>query len=250
MLADLYAFEAANDPDGADQGRLARCGLGRDRRHEVRGRLRRLRRRRQLGRDSSKKQDDPGSGRVRGRHRLAAAVPGLPDPFVAQSVPTAVIRFKDDAEGDDTVLVSELTGFPFIPGAARIHRVDEHGNRPCSPSGFTNIMDIVRGKHGDLWVLSIDDDSLFPPIGPSTDGAIYRSREGRRLDEARASGRHADRAGRHRVRQPLELAARHEQGHARRGRRGAPDQAAQGHVARPEGRRALRGAPRYGPGHG
>ena len=93
---------------------------------------------------------------------------------MAQSVPTSVIRFKDDAEGDDTVLVTELTGFPFMPGAARIHRVDEHGNQTVFASGFTNIMDIVRGKHGDLWVLSIDDDSLFPPIGPSTDGAIYR----------------------------------------------------------------------------
>ena len=197
-----------------------------------------------------KKQDDLRALHVRGHRRLAAAFLGLPDPFTAQSVPTSVIRFKDDAEGDDTVLVSELTGFPFIPGAARIHRVDEHGNSTVFASGFTNIMDMVRGKHGDLWVLSIDDDSLLPPIGPSTDGAIYRVSKKGVIDEAHASGRHPDGAGRHRVRQPLERAARHEQGHARRGRRGAPDQAAQGHVARPEGRRALRGAPRYGPGHG
>ena len=161
-----------------------------------------------------------------------------------------MIRFKDDAEGDDTVLVSELTGFPFIPGSARIHRVDEHGNSTVFASGFTNIMDMVRGKHGDLWVLSIDDDSLLPPIGPSTDGAIYRvSRKGVTTKLTLPAGT-LDGAGRHRVRQPLERAARHEQGHARRGRRGAPDQAAQGHVVHWLG--APRGArrPSLWSGHG
>jgi hypothetical protein len=98
----------------------------------------------------------------------------LPNPFTVQSVPTGVIGFRDDAQGDDTVLVTELTGFPFMPGVARIHRVDDKGNSTIFASGFTNLMDLTRGKHGDIWVLSIDDDSLFPPIGPSTDGAIYR----------------------------------------------------------------------------
>lgn len=178
VLADLYAFETANDPDGTISGGS-------------------------LGPDSDPTDvtrfeggyavsDAGGNSVVTVKHKTVAllsvfegvtvsppAFTGLPDPFVAQSVPTAVIKFKDDAEGDDTVLVTELTGFPFIPGAARIHRVDEHGNQSVFATGFTNIMDIARGKHGDLWVLSIDDDSLFPPIGPSTDGAIYRlSRSG------------------------------------------------------------------------
>jgi hypothetical protein len=98
---------------------------------------------------------------------------GLP-PSTAQSVPTGVIKYNDDAQGDDTVLVTELTGFPFVPGVARIHRVDDKGNSTIFASGFTNLMDLTRGKHGDIWVLSIDDDSLFPLLGPSTDGAIYR----------------------------------------------------------------------------
>jgi hypothetical protein len=173
LLADLYAFETANDPDGAISGGTP-------------------------GPDSDPTDvtkfdggyavaDAGGNSVVTVKRKSVAALSvfagvsvsppaflGLPDPFVAQSVPTAVIKYKDDAEGDDTVLVTELTGFPFIPGAARIHRVDEHGNQTVFAGGFTNIMDIVRGKHGDLWVLSIDDDSLFPPIGPSTDGAVYR----------------------------------------------------------------------------
>ncbi len=173
VLADLYAFEAANDPDGAVSG--GSPGADSDVTDVTRF---------EGGYAVS---DAGGNSVVTVRHKTVAAlavfegvtvspppVTGLPPSFVAQSVPTAVIRYKDDAEGDDTVLVSELTGFPFIPGAARIHRVDEHGNQTVFAGGFTNIMDIVRGKHGDLWVLSIDDDSLFPPIGPSTDGAVYR----------------------------------------------------------------------------
>jgi hypothetical protein len=174
VLADLYAFEKANDPDGAVSG--GSPGADSDPTDVARF-------------DGGYIVSDAGGNSVVTvkRRTLAAlavfegvtvfppAVPGAPPgPFVAQSVPTAVINFKDDAEDDDTVLVTELTGFPFVPGAARIHRVDEHGNQSIFAGGFTDIMDIVRGKHGDLWVLSIDDDSLFPPIGPSTDGAIYR----------------------------------------------------------------------------
>ena len=40
-------------------------------------------------------------------------------------------------------------------------------------SGFTNAMDLAFDKHGTLWVLEIDHDSLFGPVGPSTDGAIF-----------------------------------------------------------------------------
>ena len=99
---------------------------------------------------------------------------GLPDPFTAQAVPTSVIRFKDDAEGDDTVLVSELTGFPFSRVVHRIHRVDEHGN-------FDRVRERVRGHdRPGPWQArpplgAVDRRRLPPPpIGPSTDGAIYR----------------------------------------------------------------------------
>jgi len=175
VLADLYAFETANDPDGSIKGGTP-------------------------GPDS----DVTDVAKFEGGYAVADAGGnsvllvkkkkpirvlsvfegvdisppppgfGLPDPFTAQSVPTGVIAYNDDAQGDDTVLVTELTGFPFMPGVARIHRVDDKGNSTIFASGFTNLMDLTRGKHGDIWVLSIDDDSLLPPIGPSTDGAIYR----------------------------------------------------------------------------
>lgn len=173
VLADLYAFETANDPDGSIPGGTP--GPDSDPTDVTKF-------------EGGYAVSDAGGNSVLlvkkktisvlstfpGIDVHPPAFLGLPDPFTAQSVPTAVIKFKDDAEGDDTVLVTELTGFPFMPAVARIHRVDDHGNSTVFASGFTNIMDIVKGKHGDLWVLSIDDDSLLPPIGPSTDGAIYR----------------------------------------------------------------------------
>jgi len=173
VLADFYAFETANDPDGAVKGGTP--GPDSDVTDVAKF-------------EGGYAVSDAGGNSVLWVKRKTIKVLsvfagvdvdppaflGLPSPFTAQSVPTGVIKFDDDRQGDDTVLVTELTGFPFMPGAARIHRVDEKGNSTIFASGFTNLMDLTRGRHGDIWVLSIDDDSLLPPIGPSTDGAIYR----------------------------------------------------------------------------
>ena len=70
--------------------------------------------------------------------------------------------------------MSQLTGFPFPVGAANVYRVDHKtGDAQVFASGFTNIMDLAFDGNGTLWVLEIDHDSLFPPVGPSTDGAIF-----------------------------------------------------------------------------
>jgi hypothetical protein len=171
VLADFFAFETANDPDGSIKGGtpgpdsdvtdIAKFEGGYAVTDAGGNSLLLVKKKKQIKVLSVFEGIDvtPGGG--------------LP-PSTAQSVPTGVIKYNDDAQGDDTVLVTELTGFPFVPGVARIHRVDDKGNSTIFASGFTNLMDLTRGKHGDIWVLSIDDDSLFPLLGPSTDGAIYR----------------------------------------------------------------------------
>ena len=88
-------------------------------------------------------------------------------------MPTAVIKFRDDKSGDDTVLVTELTGFPFVPGAARIHRVNDHGTSTMFADGFTNIMDIDRQARRPVGAVDRRRRPV-PADGPSTDGAIYR----------------------------------------------------------------------------
>ena len=53
----------------------------------------------------------------------------LPDPFPLQAVPTNVIPGPDGA-----LYVSQLTGFPFIPGAARIYESSAAPRRRSTPT--------------------------------------------------------------------------------------------------------------------
>jgi hypothetical protein len=92
--------------------------------------------------------------------------PSGADQIPMQAVPTGVVS---GPHGD--YFMSQLTGFPFPVGGANVFRVDRHsGEASVFASGFTNIMDLAFDRHGTLWVLEIDHDSL---LGPGTDGAIY-----------------------------------------------------------------------------
>src|SRR6185437_13872070 len=64
-----------------------------------------------------------------------------------------------------------LTGFPFIPGAANVYKVDTRtGAQTVVASGFTNLMDHAFGRDGTLYALSIDDNGL---LAEGNEGAIY-----------------------------------------------------------------------------
>ncbi len=110
--------------------------------------------------------------------RLAPTPPFLPQPpnpaqIPMQSVPTSVVRGPDGA-----LYVSELTGFPFQVGAARIHRVVPGQPSTVFATGFTNVIDLEFDAHGNLYVLEIDRNSLLAPspIGRlarvNTDGSV------------------------------------------------------------------------------
>jgi len=61
-----------------------------------------------------------------------------------QSVPTAVAQAPDGS-----LLVGELTGFPFPVGGARVYRVPQNGGTPVVvATGFTNIIDIAVDSAG------------------------------------------------------------------------------------------------------
>jgi hypothetical protein len=107
----------------------------------------------------------------------------VPDPaggpqVTMQAVPTAVVRGPDRR-----YYVGQLTGNPFPVGAANVYRVNpRNGAMSVFAGGFTNVIDLAFGRHGTLYVLELDHDSV---TGPGTDGAIYAvSRTGakRRLD--------------------------------------------------------------------
>jgi hypothetical protein len=75
-----------------------------------------------------------------------------------QAVPTSVAR------GPDGVLyVGELTGFPFPLGGARIYRVVPGEEPQVYAEGFTNIIDLVFEDDGSLLVLENAKNSILSP---------------------------------------------------------------------------------------
>lgn len=87
--------------------------------------------------------------------------------FPVQSVPTSVTV---GANGD--IFVGELTGSPFVVGAARVYRIPSAGGTPVVvASGFTNIIDIAVTAAGVGYVLEHDADGIR---GPGVNGRLIR----------------------------------------------------------------------------
>jgi hypothetical protein len=80
---------------------------------------------------------------------------GLPDPFPMQAVPTNVVVGPDGA-----LYVSQLTGFPFPPGAANIYRVEPGSAPEVYAGGLTNVTDLAFDHHGNLYVVEIAANGL------------------------------------------------------------------------------------------
>ncbi|HEU5486287.1 MAG TPA: ScyD/ScyE family protein, partial [Microlunatus sp.] len=86
--------------------------------------------------------------------------PGTQIPY--QEVPTSVATKGHDG----AYYVSQLTGFPFPPGQANIHRVDPRtGNTTIYASGLTNVTDLAF-KGRTLYAVQISAEGLLNgPIG-------------------------------------------------------------------------------------
>jgi hypothetical protein len=90
--------------------------------------------------------------------------PGAPIP--PQAVPTSVVKGPDGF-----YYVSQLTGFPFPAGKAKIFRVNPTtGAVTTFATGFTNLMDLAFDRDGTLYALSIDKDGL---LTPEDEGALW-----------------------------------------------------------------------------
>lgn len=90
-----------------------------------------------------------------------AFICGLPETMPAQAVATSVAVGPDGA-----YYVGELTGFPGEPGKSRVWRVEpgtRHAQCGASPAcrvvaeGFTSIVDLAFGPKGTLYVVEIDE---------------------------------------------------------------------------------------------
>jgi len=156
-LADVAGYEASANPDGgaidsnpqavqvglrgaavADAGGNSLVRVGFDRRFET------------LAAFDSRMVDAPP---------FLGQPPGTQIPM--QSVPTGVVS------RGGAYFVSELTGFPFQVGAARVHRVVPGQPPQVYATGLTNAIDLDFGPDGTLYVLEIAHNSLLadPPVG-------------------------------------------------------------------------------------
>ncbi|MEV8438122.1 ScyD/ScyE family protein [Actinosynnema sp. NPDC051121] len=163
QVADIGAYEAAANPDG---------GLPDTNPNSV------------LAAAAGRVVVDAGGNSLllvhhRGISTLAVFDTRTIDGHPVQPVPTSVARGKDNA-----LYVGELTGFPFPPGQARVHRV-----RPGLPpavvaDGFTNIIDIAFDAQGRLYVLEIAHNGLTS--GDPTGALIRVDHDGTRTTLASA----------------------------------------------------------------
>jgi hypothetical protein len=168
-LADLGAFEAANDPDAAlsdgelntNPNSVAAASRGRAVVADAGGNDVLL---------VERNGDISVLGVIPFTTAPAPPFLGLPagTEIPVQSVPTSVALGKDGA-----VYVGELLGFPFPAGAANVWRIEPGSDPEVYLSGFTLVVDLAFGKDGSLYVLQIASDSFL--AGP-TPGALIRVR--------------------------------------------------------------------------
>ena len=161
-VADLAAFEAAEDPDGVELNSNPVSVLARHGRQYV------------VDAGANDLLKVGPTGRIRTLavfpQRLVdpAPIPDLPNPFPMDAVPTAVVQGPDH-----DLYVSQLTGFPFPVGGANIYRVDKRGGEPeVYASGFTNVTDLAFGRDGSLYVVQIATGGLL--ADPPTGGSLIR----------------------------------------------------------------------------
>jgi hypothetical protein len=97
---------------------------------------------------------------------LTATAPpflGLPPgtQIPVQAVPTSVAVGPDGA-----YYVSQLTGFPFEKGLAKIYRIGGDGSLSVYAQGLTNVTDLAFADDGTLYAVQISADGLLTgPIG-------------------------------------------------------------------------------------
>lgn len=82
-----------------------------------------------------------------------------------QAVPTDVVVGPDGA-----IYMCELTGFPFVKGAASIYRMVPGHKATVYASGLTNVTSIAFDKRGKLYAVQISNKGLLS--GPT--GSLWR----------------------------------------------------------------------------
>ncbi len=143
LFADVLANEMASNPDGTDIDSNP-VGMVRDGEGYVLA-------------------DAGGNAVVRASHKgtFTTITPLPPTAIGADAVPTSVVQGPDGA-----YYISQLTGFPFVKGAANIWRVVPGQPATVWASGLTNMTDLAFAPDGSLYAVEISSNGLLTgPIG-------------------------------------------------------------------------------------
>jgi hypothetical protein len=165
-VADLGAYEAANNPD-SDQPDSApdtnpNSVAAIDTRHAIVADA--------GGNDvllANKRGDIKTLGVLPDSLQPAPDIPGFPvppgTPIPTQAVPTSVALGH---HGD--IYVGQLTGFPFVPGAAGIWVIKPGQDPQPFVTGLTLVTDIAFDDEGNLYAVQISNDTLLGPPAPGS----------------------------------------------------------------------------------
>jgi sugar lactone lactonase YvrE len=162
-VADLWAHEVANNPDGTTnlESHPYDITVGMDGMLYVTDAA-----------ANNLVRIDPESGEVEDV-AVFDALPGVfPSQFrggelLTDPVPTGVV-----VEEDGTAYVSLLSGAPFIPGSAKVMRVSPEGEVSDFSVGLTMLTDLEVGPDGNLYAVSF---GMFTEEGPvPNSGSVLR----------------------------------------------------------------------------
>lgn len=92
-----------------------------------------------------------------------------PQMIPMQAVPTSVAVGPDGA-----YYVGLLTGFPFPKGLASVMRVEPGEEPTVYATGFTNVMDVAFAPDGTLYVLEIAHDGLLSATSGPPAGGLWK----------------------------------------------------------------------------
>jgi sugar lactone lactonase YvrE len=166
QVADTWAFENSENPDGfikeshpyglaaGPDGKLWVADAGANTVYTV----------------------DPSSGEISLVATLDGIAGPLPNPARGNAqesdpVPTGIV-----VNEDGSAYVSLLPGFPFLPGSAKVVKINSDGTTSDYATGLTMVTDLQMAPDGNLYAVQL---GVFTEQGPTPNsGAVVRITEG------------------------------------------------------------------------